>query len=136
MSSYKIKLINPSNTDLRNEVINKRNYSEFLEELKIEVSESPFTGVETDIIPVDLEQFRIQRVHKVDAGTTIEEHSHDSVMLRTITQGSATVNGERYEEGDWMLIPANTKYSIETKAGYVASCTYGMFCCIVNTQTV
>jgi len=101
-------------------IVNNRNYAEALD-TEIEISE-PLSaeGLSISVLPVDISAFRQIRYVKVEPGTSIPEHAHEEAVFRFITQGSAVVNGETYSEGDWMIIPAKTKYKVNTETGYSA----------------
>lgn len=70
---------------------------------------------------------------KFESGSTVKSHSHDEGQLRIITSGSFnftvdSVNFEDLEEADWIYIPRDAEYSIETlKPGAILT-GYGMSC--------
>ena len=110
-------------------IVNNRNYAEFLD-TEIEVSDPlSVEGLSISVLPVDISAFRQIRYVKVEPRTSIPEHAHEEAVFRLITQGSAVVNGETYSEGDWMIIPAKTKYAIDTETGYCA-CWVCLICSI------
>tara|TARA_B100000378_G_scaffold152012_1_gene122567 strand:- start:685 stop:1116 length:432 start_codon:yes stop_codon:yes gene_type:complete len=69
-------------------------------------------------VPIDMEYFRVAIKVKVEPGVKIEKHAHAEPILRIFTGGEALINGEKYEVGDWILIPGGVPYEIESLEGY------------------
>ena len=69
-------------------------------------------------IPIDCSYWNIQIVTIVDPLTIIPPHQHTEPVLRHVLQGSFELNGVEYSEGDWVVVPANFVYSIQTRSGY------------------
>ena len=90
------------------------------------------SGVTKYEIPV-LKESHSYTYTKFESGSTVRSHSHDEGQLRIITSGSFNfvVNGESFkelEEADWIYIPKDAEYSIETlKSGAILT-GYGMSC--------
>lgn len=90
------------------------------------------SGVTKYEIPV-LKESHSYTYTKFESGSTVRSHSHDEGQLRIITSGSFNfvVNGESFkelEEADWIYIPKDAEYSIETlKPGAILT-GYGMSC--------
>ena len=98
--------IDPARVDV---IVNKNNAKRFLnaEIATSDPLEAP--GLSVDILPIDLSELRQVRHIKVEPGSFIPEHAHEGPVFRFITKGSAVVNDETYDEGDWMIIPAGKK---------------------------
>lgn len=89
-------------------------------------------GVTKYEIPV-LKESHSYTYTKFDAGTNVKRHSHDEGQLRIITSGSFNfvVNDEKFEkleEADWIYIPKDADYSIETLEPGAILTGYGMSC--------
>ena len=69
-------------------------------------------------IPVDCSYWNIDIITIVDALTIVPWHEHTEPVLRYILEGSLELNGVTYETGDWVIVPANFSYTIQTKSGY------------------
>ena len=117
MANNQIKAINPTQIT---EIANNHNAQAMLN-TEIETSERlSAQGLSIDILPIDISELKQIRHIKVEPNSSIPEHAHEGPVFRFITKGSAVVNGVTYEEGDWMIIPSNTKYKIESSTGYEA----------------
>lgn len=111
------KAINPTQIT---EIANNRNAQSMLN-TEVETSETlSAQGLSIDILPIDISELKQIRHIKVEPNSSIPEHAHEGPVFRFITKGSAVVNGETYEEGDWMIIPPGKKYNIKTSTGYEA----------------
>jgi quercetin dioxygenase-like cupin family protein len=89
-------------------------------------------GVTKYEIPV-LKESHSYTFTKFAAGTKVARHTHDEGQLRIITSGSFNfiVNEEKFEkleEADWIYIPKDTEYSIETLQPGAIITGYGMSC--------
>lgn len=113
----RVPVVNPF---LAKEIVNKSNING-KHDTELLISTRSFGGVESSTIPVSLSGLQQLRYISVDAGTVVPDHSHNGPVVRLITSGDATVNGESYKAGDWMVIPPNTTYSISTDHGYTAA---------------
>jgi hypothetical protein len=69
-------------------------------------------------LPVDCSYWNLQVFTSVEARTVIPEHQHDEPVLRHILSGSMELNDEHLEAGDWVIVPANFRYRIQTRDGY------------------
>ena len=117
MANDQTKAVNPTQIT---EIVNNRNVQSMLN-TEIETSQTlDAQGLSIDILPIDISELKQIRHIKVEPNSSIPEHAHEGPVVRFITKGSAMVNGIAYEEGDWMIIPAETKYKIETSTGYEA----------------
>ena len=117
MPYNKTKVIDPTQIT---EIINKENFQPMLNS-EIETSETLSTrGLAIDILPIDISDLKQIRYIKVEPNSSIPEHAHLGPVLRIITKGSAVVNGTTYKERDWMIIPPEKKYHIESSTGYEA----------------
>ena len=72
--------------------------------------------------------FRLRSVTTVSPGVKVVPHSHDEPVFRYFLKGSVVLNGVRYEAGDWLLIPKDVVYELETEEGYTALVDYGVQC--------
>lgn len=117
MDTFKMKVVDPFSV---NEIVDKQNYSNFLNSEMDVTQPKDIDGVNRDIIPVDMGGLREWRFTEVAPNTTIPAHSHKNPIFRLITDGEAIVNGKSYKKGDWMVIPPDTEYEITTTIGYTA----------------
>lgn len=102
------------------EIVNSRNAHEMLN-TEIETSEVlDAEGLSIEVLPIDISELKQVRHIRVAPNSSIPEHAHEGPVFRFITKGTAVVNGITYEEGEWMIIPPNTRYKIETSTGYEA----------------
>ena len=85
-------------------------------------------GVTKIILPIDMHFFRINVITTAEPETKVRTHSHDEPTFRYIISGSLTVNGVQYSPGEWMVIPENFQYDIETSTGYKTIMGYGEAC--------
>jgi quercetin dioxygenase-like cupin family protein len=85
-------------------------------------------GVGKSVIPVDAKSFRILVLTQGEPNTQVASHSHDEAILRYIVQGSLTINGTTYREGEWVLVPAGLNYTVESDEGYFTIAGYGEAC--------
>ena len=117
MAYHQTKSIDPTQIT---EIANKENFQPMLNS-EIETSETlSAQGLAIDTLPIDISDLKQIRHIKVEPNSSIPEHAHVGPVLRIITKDSALVNGVTYEEGDWMTIPPDTKYHIESSTGYEA----------------
>ena len=79
-------------------------------------------------IPLDGSYWDLDLITIVDAGTIIPRHSHTEPVLRYVLDGSFELNGVEYEEGDWIIVPANYNYQIQTREGYKVLSRYHADC--------
>ena len=79
-------------------------------------------------VPVDCSYWNIQLITIVEPLTIIPEHVHTEPVLRRIVDGSFEMNGVLYSEGDWVIVPANLPYSIQTREGYKIISAYHAQC--------
>ena len=84
--------------------------------------------IDKSLIPIDFAMFRLMSVTTVGPGVRVAPHSHNEPVFRFFLEGSVVLNGVHYKAGDWLLIPKDTDYELETKDGYTALVDYGMRC--------
>lgn len=60
-----------------------------------------------------------------DAKTKVPLHVHKGdAVCRYILDGSFTLNGTKYEAGEWVIVPKDKPYEIATEEGYHAVVAY------------
>lgn len=84
--------------------------------------------IDKSLIPIDFNMFRLMSITTVAPGVKVSPHSHDEPVFRFFLKGSVILNGVRYEAGDWLLIPKDMEYELETEEGYTAAVDYGSRC--------
>ncbi|WP_458655467.1 cupin domain-containing protein [Enterobacter ludwigii] len=84
--------------------------------------------IDKSLIPIDFKMFRLLSVTSVAPGVKVVPHSHDEPVFRFFLKGSVLLNGVKYEEGDWILIPEGVEYELTTEDGYTALVDYGVQC--------
>jgi hypothetical protein len=92
--------------------------------------------VQKFFIPVDCSYWDLQLITEVAPGTIIPEHEHDEPVLRHILEGSMELNGVEYAKGDWIVVPANFRYSIQTRPGYKVLSGYHANCAECSWATL
>lgn len=99
-------------------IVSSKNYlnGDWMSRCKHKLFNEP--EVEKWFIPVDCSYWNIDIITNVDPLTIIPEHEHDEPVLRYVLSGSFVLNGVEYSEGDWVIVPANVRYSIQTRPGY------------------
>lgn len=121
MATNRMKVVDPTTIT---DIVNKNNFRDNLT-TEIETSEPLIAeGLSIGVLPIDISEMKQMRHVVVEPNSDIPEHAHEGPAVRLITSGSAIVNGETYEEGDWMSIPARKNYKITSKTGYKAWCIY------------
>jgi quercetin dioxygenase-like cupin family protein len=95
-------------------------------------AKSAKSGVTKYEIPV-IKESKSYTFTEFARNASVKPHSHDEGQLRIITRGSFefVVAGQKYEqleEGDWIYIPKDTEYSIDTESGGAIITGYGMSC--------
>lgn len=95
---------------------------------QLEVTNVPDSGFKKWQLPVFLD-CRSQMFMTVAApGIEAPEHSHDDGDgIRFIVSGSIHYNGQELTEGDWMFIPAGSRYSFQV--GRFGACMCYCYCC-------
>lgn len=109
------------------EVISSKDFREGRWQQLAHLRNAP-AGVRKTVIPVDVSYVRFLVVSKVEPGTMVTSHAHDEPIVRYITTGRLTLNGQPFEAGEWMVVPRGVDYHIETDAGYTAVAGYGVAC--------
>ena len=74
--------------------------------------------IRKSVLPIDLEYFRMAVHVRVEPNVRVERHAHSEPILRYFISGEATLNGEKYGPGEWVLVPGGESYEIETDVGY------------------
>jgi hypothetical protein len=84
-----------------------------------------FDGVSRFVLPFKGHDPAITVIVNVDPKTKVPLHVHKGdAVCRYILDGSFTLNGTRYETGEWVIVPKDKPYEIETEEGYQAVVTY------------
>jgi quercetin dioxygenase-like cupin family protein len=69
---------------------------------------------------------------KVEAGTSVEKHSHNEDIFRLVTRGSlilrTTPDEMEFHEGEWFVVREGMAYEIESRTGSTALAEYKMAC--------
>ena len=62
-------------------------------------------GVQKYALPLNFNGFSFQVLTKVDPGTVVRRHSHDTgAIMRFIISGTLHLNGVMYGPGDWIFV--------------------------------
>ena len=111
----KDEIIDPTVID---HIVSSKDYSgeEWLEKTKHKLFKEP--QLKKYFIPVDFSYWNLELVTIVDPGTGIPKHTHTEPVYRYIMDGSFELNGEEFQAGEWIIVPANFAYNIKTKTGY------------------
>ncbi len=109
------EIIDPLKID---NIVSSKNYrsGEWWSEAKHKLFNEP--EVKKFFVPIDCSYWNLHLITVVEAGTVIPEHSHTEPVLRYILDGSLELNGIEYKAGDWIIVPANFAYQIQTIDGY------------------
>jgi quercetin dioxygenase-like cupin family protein len=84
-------------------------------------------------LPVFLEKGSLMYISIGAPGVSVPEHSHDEGDgMRFIAAGSIEYHGKELHAGDWMFLPAGTKYSF-TVGPTGATMFYCYSCCCGET---
>ena len=84
--------------------------------------------ISKSVIPIDFRDYRMMVVTNVSAGQIVDTHRHEESVFRYVVSGEMILNGTSYSSSDWVLVPANTPYRIESPLGYVVVASYGVKC--------
>ncbi|MBU3005745.1 cupin domain-containing protein [Paraglaciecola arctica] len=87
-------------------------------------------------IPVNSTYWNLDIITEVDPGTIIPKHKHDEPVLRYVMDGEMELNGVTYVPGDWVIVPANVPYQIQTRLGYRILSRYSENCKECNWKTI
>jgi hypothetical protein len=79
-------------------------------------------------IPVDCSYWNIDVITIVEPLTVIPEHEHDEPVMRYVLEGTLELNGVTYGVGDWVIVPTNFRYKIQTRDGYKILSKYHESC--------
>lgn len=79
-------------------------------------------------IPVDFRAYGLGLISYISPGTIIPEHDHDEAVFRLIIDGEMRLNGLPFSKGDWLIVPAHFKYTVETELGYTVFSKYHENC--------
>jgi hypothetical protein len=89
-------------------------------------------GVKDDIVktPIawSLLDYKMFYLVNVPSNTVVEPHHHDESIFRILIKGDLKLNDIEIQEGEWFVVEAGTKYSIETQNGYLALSGYTSVC--------
>jgi hypothetical protein len=89
-------------------------------------------GVDNQIVktPIafSLVSYGMFYIVETPAGYVVPKHHHDESILRILIKGDLTINGKEIGIGEWFVVLAGTKYSIETKGGYTSMAAYTSNC--------
>lgn len=103
------------------EIVNKTNFETVAAKLDMEVGDKMnVSSLSIDVIPVSLQGLQELRFTTAAPGTKVPSHSHTGPLVRVVTEGELTLEDQTYGRGDWMVIPANHAYSIDSPSGYAA----------------
>ena len=110
------------------DVVSSKNFlgGNWLDQTKHKLFNEP--EVKKWFIPIDCSHWNIEVITVVEPLTVVPEHEHDEPVLRHILKGSLELNGVLYEEGDWVVVPANFRYGIQTREGYKILSKYHTNC--------
>lgn len=100
------------------EIVSNKSFlgGKWLEQTKHNLFKEP--EIKKWFIPVDCSYWNIDVITIVEPLTGIPEHVHDEPVMRYVLSGSFELNGEIYQEGDWVIVPAGQRYQIQTREGY------------------
>lgn len=109
------------------EIVDSRNFRDGEWSRLTYLTDSP-DGSHKRVVPVDTGFYHLFVITNVAPGKIVDTHQHDEAILRYVVSGSFTINGEKYSAGEWVVVPANYPYRIETKDGYTVVAGYGQAC--------
>jgi quercetin dioxygenase-like cupin family protein len=69
-------------------------------------------GVQTWQIPVVFGHYLLAFISTLDPGTIVPEHEHTVGVFRVVIEGELIFGRKTLKPGDWMFVPARTRYSI------------------------
>ena len=84
-------------------------------------------GVQTWQIPVVFGHYLLAFISVLDPGTIVPEHEHTVGVFRVVIEGELIFGRKTLKPGDWMYVPAGTRYSIQAgkKKGKKLKLFYG-----------
>lgn len=109
------------------EIISNKNFKEGDWNALCKLKKSP-PNVHKRVIPVDFRDFCMLVVTEVAPHSSVKKHSHAEGIVRFVISGSFNLNGVKYDEGDWVLVPESVPYEITTETGYVVIAGYRTWC--------
>lgn len=71
-------------------------------------------GVETTQIPIVFGHYLLAFISTLDPGTIVPEHEHAVGVFRVVIEGELIFGRKTLLPGDWMFVPAGTRYSIRS----------------------
>ena len=84
-------------------------------------------------LPVYLDKPSLMYISIGNPGVSVPEHSHDEGDgIRFIASGSIEYKGKELHAGDWMFIPAKTKYSFNV--GPIGATMFYCYCCCCGSH--
>ncbi|MDB5530743.1 MAG: hypothetical protein JWR51_3846 [Devosia sp.] len=86
--------------------------------------------IKKSYIPIDFTIWDQCLVTSVEKQTHIQSHSHDEPLFRYVLEGSFRINGILHKAGDWVLLPQNFVYEIDTEDGYKTISHYYTICVV------
>lgn len=116
------------------DIVSSKDFANIQGETKHRLFNEP--EVQKWFVPVDCSYWNIDIITVVAPLTIIPEHKHDEPVMRYLLQGSLELNGVEYVEGDWVIVPANKLYGIQTKTGYKILSRYHEECAECNWATL
>jgi mannose-6-phosphate isomerase-like protein (cupin superfamily) len=69
-------------------------------------------GVQTYQMPIVVGRDLLCFISSLDPGTVVPEHAHTHAVLRVVIEGELIFGRKILKAGDWMFVPARTRYSI------------------------
>jgi quercetin dioxygenase-like cupin family protein len=69
-------------------------------------------GVQTWQIPIVFGHYLLAFISTLDPGTIVPEHEHTVGVFRVVIEGELIFGRKTLKPGDWMFVPARTRYSI------------------------
>jgi quercetin dioxygenase-like cupin family protein len=69
-------------------------------------------GVSTTQLPIVFGHYLLAFISTLDPGTIVPEHEHTVGVFRVVIEGELIFGRKTLVAGDWMYVPAGTRYSI------------------------
>lgn len=100
------------------EVVSSRSFLEgaWLEKTKHKLFNEP--ELKKYFLPIDFSYWNLTLISIIDPLTMIPRHAHTEPVFRYVLEGSFLLNGQEYDRDDWLIVPENFAYEIETREGY------------------
>ena len=127
------KAMRQAGLEVRKEVITSRDETAKKAQSLLEIK-NLLPGFVKWQLPVYLQRASQLFITVAPPNASVPSHSHDEGDgIRFIASGSIQYNGKELTAGDWMFIPAGTKY--EFKIGPVGAMMCYCYCCCCAPQT-